>query len=63
MYMAVSKNNSTTFKVNQEVVYPLQGVGKITKIENRLFKGEQVPYYTIYLEVSDMTIMVPTDKC
>ena len=60
--MAVSKSKTTTFKVNQEVVYPLQGVGKITSIENKPFKGEDVPYYIIYLEVSDMTIMVPTDK-
>ena len=60
--MAESNNNTTTFKVNQEVVYPLQGVGKITKIDNRQFKGKDVPYYTIYLEVSDMTIMVPTEK-
>ncbi len=53
---------NTTFKVNQEVVYPLQGVGKITSIEEKQFKGEDVLYYIIYLEVSDMTIMVPTDK-
>jgi CarD family transcriptional regulator len=52
----------TTFKVNQEVVYPLQGVGKVTDIEERPFKGEDVLYYTIYLEVSDMTVFVPVDK-
>ncbi len=52
----------TTFKVNQEVVYPLQGVGKVLNIEERLFKEEMVLYYIIYLEVSDMTVMVPVDK-
>ncbi len=50
------------FKVNQEVVYPLQGVGKVTSIEHREFKEKKIPYYIIYLEVSDMTVMVPTDK-
>jgi CarD family transcriptional regulator len=60
--MAVSNSKSTTFKVNQEVVYPLQGVGKVLTIENKKFKGEDVLYYIIYLEVSDMTVMVPTDK-
>ena len=60
--MAANKTKSTTFKVNQEVVYPLQGVGKITSIEEKKFKGEDVLYYIIYLEVSDMTIMVPTEK-
>ncbi|MDC7127099.1 MAG: CarD family transcriptional regulator [Spirochaetales bacterium] len=52
----------TTFKVNQEIVYPLQGVGKITSIEEKLFKGKKVLYYIIFLEVSDMTVMVPCDK-
>lgn len=52
----------TTFKVDQEVVYPLQGVGKVLEIEERLFKDEMLLYYIIYLEVSDMTVMVPVDK-
>ena len=52
----------TTFKENQEVVYPLQGVGKVTSIEERPFKKQMLLYYIIYLEVSDMTVMVPVDK-
>ena len=52
----------TTFKVYQEVVYPLQGVGQVTTIEERPFKKEMLLYYIIYLEVSDMTVMVPVDK-
>ncbi|MDR2135648.1 MAG: CarD family transcriptional regulator [Treponema sp.] len=50
------------FQVNQKVVYPSQGVGVITAIQEKEFKNEKVPYYMIYLEVSDMTIMVPVDK-
>ena len=52
----------TTFKVDQEIVYPLQGVGKVLEIEERLFKEEMLLYYIIYLEVSDMTVMVPVNK-
>lgn len=52
----------TRFKLNQHVVYPLQGVGKIVSIEEKPFKGKQVLYYIIYLEVTDMTVMVPVDK-
>jgi CarD family transcriptional regulator len=61
---STSKKNTrkTTFKVDQEIVYPLQGVGKVLKIEERLFKEEMLLYYIIYLEVSDMTVMVPVDK-
>jgi CarD family transcriptional regulator len=62
MKSAKKKTSQHTFKENQEVVYPLQGVGHISSIEDRDFKGEQIPYYIIYLEVSDMTVMVPVDK-
>lgn len=52
-----------TFEVNQQIVYPSQGTGKIVEIKEKLFNNENVLYYVIYLEVSDMTIMVPVDKC
>ena len=50
------------FQLDQRVVYPSQGVGIIRSIEEKAFKDSKVPYYVIYLEVSDMTIMVPVDK-
>ena len=50
------------FQIDQKVVYPSQGVGIIQALEKKLFKNEKIPYYRIYLEVSDMTIMVPVDK-
>lgn len=52
----------TPFTVNQKIVYPSQGVGKITEIFKNDFKGEQVYYYKIYLEVSDMIVMVPVTQ-
>ena len=50
------------FKINQKVVYPSQGVGKITKIFEKQFKDEMIPYYEIYIEASDMVVMVPVSK-
>jgi len=50
------------FKLHEQIVYPLQGVGKIILIDERPFKDKQIWYYTIYLEISDMTVMVPVDK-
>ena len=44
------------------MVYPSQGVGVIKSITQKKFKDSKIPYYTIYLEVTDMTIMVPVDK-
>ena len=52
----------TEFSVNQKIVYPSQGVGKITDIFKKEFNGEQFYYYNIYLEVSDMNVMVPVDQ-
>jgi CarD family transcriptional regulator len=50
------------FKEKQQVVYPLQGVGQVLTIEERKFKDSTLLYYVIYLEVTDMTVMVPVDK-
>ncbi|MBP3416731.1 MAG: CarD family transcriptional regulator, partial [Spirochaetaceae bacterium] len=50
------------FQINQKVVYPSQGVGKITDITKKKFKEQMLTYYVIYLAVSDMVVMVPVDK-
>lgn len=50
------------FQKNEQVVYPLQGVGEITDIVEIPFKGSPVPYYVIYLPVSDMTVKIPVTK-
>ncbi len=55
----VSETSSIEFKKGQQVVYPLQGVGIIQDIEDRLFNGKMVPYYIMYFHVSDMTISIP----
>lgn len=52
----------TTFKVSQKVVYPTHGVGEITEITEREFNGAPTKYYIIFIEASDMTIMIPVDK-
>ena len=50
---------STQFSLNEKVVYPSQGVGEIKEIFDRKNGDETVQYYRIYLEVSDMIVMVP----
>jgi CarD family transcriptional regulator len=56
--MSKTKN----YQVDQKIVYPSQGVGIVKSIEEKLFKGEKILYYVVYLEVSDMTVMVPVGK-
>ena len=58
----MSKAKPKSFQVDQKVVYPSQGVGVIKSILLKKFKDTKIPYYVIYLEVTDMTIMVPVDK-
>ncbi|HAE21083.1 MAG TPA: CarD family transcriptional regulator [Spirochaetaceae bacterium] len=58
----MSKTQTTDFDVGQRIVYPSQGVGKIIDLQDKSFKDNSILYYTIYLEFSDMTVMVPVDK-
>ncbi len=59
--MSTSKN-SGSFVLGDHVVYPLQGVGIINKIEEKTLRGNTSMYYEIYLDISDMTVMVPVGK-
>lgn len=52
----------TKFKVDQKVVYPSQGVGKVTEVFEKQFKDKSTTYYRIYIEASDMIVMVPVDN-
>jgi CarD family transcriptional regulator len=54
--------SASLFEIDQRVVYPSQGVGKILEIREKAFKDTKVLYYIIYLEFSDMTVMVPIEK-
>jgi CarD family transcriptional regulator len=56
------KNVKLKYKVDQKIVYPLQGVGQVMTIEEKKFQGKKLLYYIIYLDVPDMTVMVPVDK-
>lgn len=52
----------TEFLINQTIVYPSQGVGKVIDVFKREFKGEMVYHYKIYIEVSDMNVIVPVEN-
>lgn len=50
------------FKVGDKVVYPMQGIGIIEKIEEKLFCGEKKKYCIIQMLKNNLEIMIPTDK-
>ncbi len=47
------------FSLNEVVVYPGQGVGKVTDITKKEIGDETIEYFVIYLSESDMTVLVP----
>lgn len=57
-----SVQDNNRFAVGEHVVYPLQGVGIVRRIEEQDFRGVDTMYYVIYLDISDMTVMIPVEK-
>ena len=47
------------FKVGDYLVYPRQGVGKVTNVDYIDFKGKKELYYTVYIISNDMMIKFP----
>ncbi len=56
------ENMAQKFKINQKVVYPSQGVGIVKEVFEKKFKDNSVLYYKIYIEASDMVVMVPVEN-
>lgn len=54
--------SETKFQIDQNIVYPSQGVGKVTEILEKDFKGKTLLYYKIYITASDMIVMIPVEK-
>jgi CarD family transcriptional regulator len=50
------------YSLGDKVVYPLHGVGVIDSIEDKTVLGQKRSYYVIKLAISDMTVMIPTNK-
>ena len=53
---------ATKFNIDQKVVYPSKGVGLVKDVFEKKFKENSILYYKIYIEASDMVVMVPVDK-
>ena len=57
-----TKSGKQSFNIGQPVVYPQQGLGIIQGIRERIKDGESLQYYAIYIEPSDMTLLIPVQK-
>lgn len=60
--MTKGEREAKMYTLGEKVVYPLHGVGVINSIEDRTVLGEKRSYYIIKLAISDMTVMIPTNK-
>ena len=60
--MKKREKETRMYTVGDKVVYPLHGVGLINSIEDRTVLGEKRSYYVIKLAISDMTVMIPTNR-
>ncbi len=50
------------YDIGEKVVYPMHGVGIISKIEKKEVLGESHLYYILRLSMTDMTVMIPIEK-
>lgn len=58
----MAKKKVGNFKLNDFVVYPAHGVGKITLIEDQEIAGIEMELFVISFEKDKMTLRVPTAK-
>ena len=61
-YNVCMASDNAQFKIGEHVVYPLQGVGVIKDIRERMVRDVPVMYYVIYIDMSDMTVSIPVGK-
>ncbi len=50
------------FSLNQLVVYPAQGVGKIERLERKAVGGQTIELYIIRILANNITVMVPVSN-
>ena len=58
----MAKRKVAGFCVNQHVIYPTHGVGKITAIEKQTVAGMLMELFIIQFEKDKMILRVPTAK-
>ena len=58
----MSKSKKLDFSVNEFVVYPAHGVGKVVSVEEQEVADVKLELYVIAFEKDKMTLRVPTHK-
>ena len=50
------------FSIGDKVVYPMQGIGVIERIEDKIFSGKNREYIIVKILSNNLEIMIPSDK-
>lgn len=50
------------FSIGEKVIYPMQGIGIIERIEDKIFSGKSKEYIIVKILSNNLEIMIPTDK-
>lgn len=56
------KSTAKSFKINQHIVYPAHGVGKVIGVEQEVIAGFDIEVYVVSFEQEKMILRVPTVK-
>lgn len=57
-----NSNEPLVFVVDQSIVYPAHGVGKITAIEKQNVAGMELEFYVVSFDQDKMVLRVPTNR-
>ena len=57
-----AKTEGLTFKIDQTIVYPAHGVGRITGIETQKVAGMDLEVYVVGFDQEKMILRVPTNR-
>ena len=50
------------FLIGDKVVYPMQGIGVVDRIEDKIFSGKNREYIIVKILSNNLEIMIPSDK-
>ena len=50
------------FSIGDKVVYPMQGIGVVDRIEDKIFSGKNREYIIVKILSNNLEIMIPSDK-
>ena len=59
---APANGEALVFEVDQSIVYPAHGVGKITAIEKQQVAGMDLEFYVVSFDQDKMVLRVPTNR-